>query len=201
MRDHFYSRAALALVCTVTLLGATAPLAAQRGAITKPLNLEQMAQRAESIVRATVTSARVERHPEFRNLWTVVVTLRVQQTLKGDHEETLTFRQFIWDIRDRHDAAGYRKGQDLVLLLGSTSRYGLTSPVGMEQGRFRVVRGPAGQKLVVNGHGNAGLFRGMAERGKQLDPLAARLLRQERASPIEIQQFTELLQQLVRSAP
>src|SRR4029450_1978616 len=105
-----------------------APAFAQHGAITVPRNLEQLTDRAADIVRGTVISAHVEKHPEFTNLDTVVVTLRVRETLKGNARGTFQFRQHIWDIRDRWDAAGYRKGQDVLLLMIAPSRYGLSSP-------------------------------------------------------------------------
>ena len=62
---------------------AAAPAFAQRGAMTVPRNLDQLTDRASDIVRGTVVSARVEKHPELSNLDTVVVTLRVHDTLKG----------------------------------------------------------------------------------------------------------------------
>ena len=64
---------------------------------------------------------------QLQNLTTVVVTIRVLETLKGTPAPTLIFRQFIWDIRDKYDLAGYRKGQDLLLLLNADSAYGLTA--------------------------------------------------------------------------
>ena len=44
---------------------ATAPAFAQRGAITLPRNLDELTDRAQDIVRGTVTDARVEKHPEL----------------------------------------------------------------------------------------------------------------------------------------
>jgi len=91
------------------------PLSAQRGAITLPQNLNELVDEAAVIVRGQVLSARVEPHPDLKGLFTVVATLRVDETLKGNPGPIFTFRQFIWDVRDRYDAAGYRKGQHLLL--------------------------------------------------------------------------------------
>ncbi len=44
---------------------ATLPAFAQRGAITLPRNLDELTDRAQDIVRGTVTDARVEKHPEL----------------------------------------------------------------------------------------------------------------------------------------
>src|SRR5438270_2240341 len=128
---------------------------AQRSARVMPRSLDQMVQEAETVVHGYVTSVRVEPHPELKNLTTVVVSMQVASMLKGKPAKTMQFRQYIWDLRDRLDAAQYRKGQELLLLLGPTSQYGLTSPVGLEQGRFRISHDASGQTVAVNGLGNA----------------------------------------------
>lgn len=134
---------------------------AQRGALVTPANAAELAAQAQTIVRGHVLSAHVEPHPELSSLSTIVVTLKVEETLKGAPGRTYTFRQYIWDIRDRMDAAGYRKGQEYLLMMNAPNRYGLTSPAGMELGRFRVLRDNAGNIKVLNGYANYGLFRGM----------------------------------------
>jgi hypothetical protein len=149
--------------CNVTkllalLLFFTAPVFAQRGAYTKSANLDQIVQQAQTIIRGHVISAKVEPHPQFPNLDTVVVTLTVDRILKGAAGSTYSFRQYLWDARDIADAAAYLKGDDLLLFLNPVSLYGLTSPVGLEQGRFRIVRDSKGNRFALNGHGNAGLF-------------------------------------------
>lgn len=182
---------------------AMSPVWAQRGAVTVPRNLDQLTDRAADIVRGTVVSARVEKHPEFTNLDTVVVMLRVRETLKGQAQGTFTFRQYIWDIRDRYDAAGYRKGQDLLLLMIAPSRHGLSSPAGMTQGRFRIERDRSGRELATNGSGNVMLFRGMqaevAKEGVALSPSQARLVTKHRSGPIEARELTALIRELARS--
>ncbi|MBZ5528178.1 MAG: hypothetical protein LAN71_09805 [Acidobacteriia bacterium] len=139
-------------------------LQAQRGAYVHPANLDYLAQQAEIILRGHIVSARVEPHPQFSSLQTVVVTLKVDKVIKGKADSTHTFRQFIWDLRDSADAAGYRKADELLLFLNPASEYGLTSPVGLEQGRFRIVRDAQGNAFAVNGRGNAGLFSQVQEK-------------------------------------
>src|SRR5688500_18238264 len=70
---------------------AMSPAVAQLGAITAPCNLDDPTDGAQDIIRGTVTDARVEKHPELDNLHTIVVTLRVHETLKGAVRETYTF--------------------------------------------------------------------------------------------------------------
>jgi hypothetical protein len=131
---------------------------AQQGAYTLPASLDRLVTQSDQIIRGHVVSAVVEPHPQFPNLRTVVVTIRVDRTLKGAAESTVTFRQFLWDARDIANAGGYGKTEEYLLFLNPVSKYGLTSPVGLEQGRFRVRRDAKGNVSAMNGHGNVGLF-------------------------------------------
>jgi len=90
---------------------------------------------------------------------TVVVKFRVDKTIKGAAGKQLEFRQFVWDVRDFKDDAIYRRGDSMVLLLGTVSPNGLRSPVGLGQGRFRIQKDAAGQQIALNESGNVGLFR------------------------------------------
>ena len=149
------------IMCCLAWFSLASAVCAQRGAYTAPTDLDQMVGQAETILRGHVLSAKVEAHPQFSDLQTVVVTLKVDRVLKGAASSTYTFRQYIWDFRDSSDAAGYRRAEEVLLFLNPNSPYGLTSPVGMEQGRFRILRDAAGNASALNGHGNAGLFNGV----------------------------------------
>lgn len=182
------------------VLSLAAPAWAQRGALTIPRNLDQLTDRAAVIVRGNVISAHVEKHPELSGLNTVVVKLRVTETLKGRAQGTFTFRQYIWDIRDRSDSAGYRKGQDLLLLMIAPSEYGLSSPAGLDQGRFNIVRDSTGKEFAVNGHSNVRLFDGisvqLAKQGVTLSPKSASLVDRHRKGPVELGALTALIREL-----
>jgi hypothetical protein len=153
-------RIAISLSCLLVAFVSLVPSAAyaQRGARTAPRSLDRLSQEADLIVRGSVVSARVEPHPQFKNLSTVVVSFAVDETLKGPAKKTIEFRQFIWDIRDKLDSASYAKGSQMLLMLGPVSAYGLRSPVGLEQGRFRILRDSAGKLTALNGTGNLGLL-------------------------------------------
>lgn len=155
------------------------------------------------IVHASVKSAKVEPHPKFSNLMTVLVTLDVQETLKGPAQKSLLFRQYVWDFRDQRNAAGYRKGEELLLMLGPVSQYGLSSPAGLEQGRFRIVRDSAGQVTAVNGRGNAGLFQHTAERaqarGITLSQRQATLVRQQQPGPLALSDLKDAIRTFARA--
>lgn len=177
------------------LLSATA--AGQRGALTAPRGLDQLSREAQVIVHGYVTSAKVEPHPQLKNLMTVVISLQVEDTLKGPARKSLQFRQYIWDLRDQLDGASYAKGQEWLLLLGPVSPYGLTSPVGLEQGRFRILRDASGQATAVNGRGNVGLFQATAQRaqaqGMKLSPRVSALTRQTGAAPVPLSDLKDAI--------
>jgi hypothetical protein len=198
MRRNLQRGLLIFLACIVAV-----PAWAQRGAITIPRNLDQLTDRAADIVRGTVVSARVEKHPEFTNLDTVVVTLRVRETLKGSARGTFTFRQYIRDIRDKYDAAGYLKGQDMLLLMIAPSPYGLSSPAGADQGRFRILRDRSGREIAVNGAGNRKLFdglRGEADKeGIALSTRQASLVAKHRDGPVELRELTALIREFAKS--
>jgi len=174
----------------------TAPAFAQSGALTVPRNLEELTERASDIVRGTVIEARVEKHPELTSLDTVIVRLRLRETLKGEARDEFTFRQYLWDARDTYDAAGYRKGQDLLLLMIAPSRLGLSSPAGMGQGRFRIVRDRDGREMAVNETGNARLFDGLGDAAKPGVALTTRqsnLIARHRGGPIAAAELSALI--------
>jgi len=202
-------RARLGIGCIcLAMLGLfllTLPVAAQRGAITRPQNLAELADEASVILRGTVQSARVEPHPDLRGLTTLLVTLRVDETLKGKPAQTYIFRQYLWDVRDRRDGLGYRKGQRVLLLLTAPSQLGLSSPVGLERGRFRIERDAQGREFAVNGHGNAGLLAGLeqsaARKGVPLTSGQARLASEHRAGAIALDDLRGLLRRLAGGQP
>jgi hypothetical protein len=166
MKSKILSIALLALLaCSLAV--------AQEGAVTVPRNLAELTAQAQTIVRGTIISAVVEPHPTLTNLKTVIVTMHVDKALKGKADKTLTYRSFIWDYRDRLNAAGYRKGQQVLLLLNPTTQLGLTSTAGLGQGRFQIVRDAAGVEYAINDRGNQSLMNGvpaaLAARGLKLN--------------------------------
>jgi hypothetical protein len=153
------------LVVAVLLLGFV-PVVAQETALTAAADLDQMVQQAQTIIRGHVISVRAEPHPQFSSLHTVVVTFQTDRVLKGAADNTLTFRQYIWGAGDALKSSGYGKADELLLFLNPVSQYGLTSPVGLDQGRFRVERDAQGNAYAMNGRGNAGLFNQVATKAR-----------------------------------
>jgi hypothetical protein len=128
---------------------------------------------------------------------TEVVSLRVVETYKGRTQKKLVFRQYVWDLGAQANSADYHKGQELVLLLRPVSEYGLTSPVGLEQGRFQISRDRKGQITAINGRGNLGLFNSVEPRarnqGVQLSAKTLALARKTTAGPIPLADLEEAI--------
>jgi len=185
------------VVFLVTLLAGS--LQAQRGALVKQRNLPELTERADRIVHAHVVAARVEPHPQYSGLSTVVVTLHVDDTLKGAATQQLTFRQFIWDWRDKQDAAGYRKGRELLLFLNKPNAEGLTSPSGMDQGRLDVFHLPDGSAVVQPRSASrtflAGVETSLAKHGKTL-PRSMRFAMVDGSHPIDLSEMKSVVREL-----
>jgi hypothetical protein len=126
--------------------------------------------------------------------------MRVREMLKGELRSTYTFRQYIWDIRDRSNAAGYLKGQDLLLLMIEPSAAGLSSPAGLDQGRFRIRRDTDGREVAANGHGNFRLFARLAadaaKKGETLSPSSLRLAETHQSGPVAVAELSRLIREL-----
>ena len=199
-RTRFLAQAVVAVTAAFLSVACITLPAAQRGAITTQRSLAEMVDEAGVIVRGRILSTRVEPHPQYSALWTIVVTLQVDETMKGQAGETYTFRQFIWDQRDRANAAGYQKSGHVLLLLLRPNAEGLSSPAGLEQGRFVLRADSSGRLMAANGRNNVGLLSGVAAqataKGIRLGPRAAALVAAPRAGPVALDDLRDLIRQL-----
>ena len=176
------------------------PVSAQDTALTLPRNLVQLVDESELIVQGHVTNVSLQRHEQLSNLMTVVVTLQVEDSLKGTPTTVYTFRQAVIDRRDQQQFLGYRPGQHVLLLLIRPSAYGLSSPAGMQQGRFALRTLPDKSLEAVNGFSNGGLFRGMetqlAARGVQMQPEVRAMISQTKPGPAPLKELKSLIRSI-----
>ena len=176
---------------------------AQAQFLYRQVALPELSQRAPIIVQGRIVEARYEGHPDYPNLSTVLVTLQVERTLHGGAAERLTFREFLPGLQARMGKRGYLVGQRLLLFLPEPSRYGLSSPIGGEQGRFHIWRDQRGNELVENEFRNAGLFKNLAEAATQagvsLSPQQARLAGVARG-PVPLEEFVSVVKQFASVA-
>jgi len=194
------SRALAILTLYICALLSGLPSSAQSNAIALPRNLGELVLESETVVQGWVTSVTLEPHTQLKNLMTIVVTLRVEDTLKGNTAKIYTFRQAVIDRKDLREKLGYRPGQHVLMILYKTSQFGLASPAGMEQGRFRVESASNGKLVATNGFGNAGLFRGLDSqlktKGLRLDPELQAMISRPIAGPIPLEHLKSLIRTL-----
>ena len=174
-----------------------APLPAQYAV--RPVNLAYLSQRADVIVQGQITSVKHEPLPGYPNIPTVRVTLSVDRALRGLPGRSYTFREVVLGLRTPDGKQAYKTGQRLFLFLPSPSPYGLSSPVGIGQGRFRIAVDAAGNAKLANEHGNAGLFRDVerdaVKAGKQLTT-GQRKLASTKSGPVQLEEFVSLVKSL-----
>jgi hypothetical protein len=216
MRPHFGSTGSLRfarssqaffyLLVVLSFLPWAPPASTQSDALTLPRNLAQLVDESELIVQGRVTSVTLEPHAQLNNLQTVVVTLQVEETLKGAAPASYTFRQAAIGRREQQQMMGYRVGQRLLLTLIRPSFYGLSSPAGMQQGRFSIAAGPNGKLHASNGVSNAGLFRGLETQlqasGTHISPEIHGMIAQQKTEPLPLDQLKILIRSIAtRNSP
>ncbi len=179
-----------------------APAAARATTVKKQLNLVDLLQYSELIVRGRVTA--VSDGIDARGIPYTEVTLRVAETLKGQAGTDFTFRQFGL-IQPRKMADGrvnlmvtpaawstYAKGEEAIFFLGKPARWtGLRTTAGLAQGQFRIsVAGAA------NSTDNAGLFERVAVDPGLLGESEQRVMATTRGA-VNARSFTSLVKQAV----
>lgn len=174
---------------------------AQSDAITLPRNIGELVSESQVVVQGWVTAVTLEPHGQLKNLMTVVVTLQVEETLKGETLKTLTFRQAVIDKRDQQQRMGYRVGQHVLLVLIKPSKFGLTSPAGMEQGRFQIESQGAGKFYAANGLRNAGLFQGLDSqlraKGISIAPEVHEMITKSGVGSVSLEHLKSLIRTIV----
>jgi len=190
-------RVRLCLAALITAVLGVSPLQAQF--MVRQVDLTYLAQRADVIVQGKVTEVRHESLSGYPNIPTVEVTLQVENMVRGPAGGTYTFREALLGLRSKTGKQGYMVGQRLFLFLPLPSRYGLSSPVAREQGRFHVFLAPSGNETVANELGNAGLFKNVehaaSKGGVQLTISQLRMAATQRG-PVPLDGFVSLVKRL-----
>ena len=138
----------------------------------RSLNLEEMVQRADRIFSGRCVQVRVAEDPETHQKATFV-TFTVDRTVKGGGRPKVTIKvlgEQGWPGKREVGLEGaprYVEGEEVVLFLYGDSRSGFTSPVGLGQGKFSVIRDKNGERLALNEYGNRGLMERLSARGEE----------------------------------
>lgn len=191
-----YPRIVLVLAAILSL---TASAFAQEEALRIHRSIADLTDEASIIVHGTIVSSKVEPHPQYPNIQTVLVTMSIADTLKGKSQSTVTFRQYVWDIRSLNSSGGYHKGEELLLFLRPASPAGLTSPAGLQQGRFEITRDAKGQLQAANAEHNAGLFSNLSKQAQQrraVLPAAGQKLAGQTSGPVQLNDLKQVVRAL-----
>lgn len=161
------------LLSAVAALALCGPLAA---ATVIQMNLAEMVDRADRIFRGTVLDVREGTvSVGGGELPTVTYRIRVDESFKGTYQEVKGVRiaelKMVGKLKSSatspvrqfsvlSDLPKLDVGRDYLLLTTPRSAIGLSTMVGLGQGRFEL-QGKPGQEVAVNDNKNLGLFRGM----------------------------------------
>jgi hypothetical protein len=149
-------RAAILLLLLCGLPSSTAEASKVR-----PINLEEMTERAGRVFSGRVTHITFVDDTEVgRRL--LVATFDVRRGVKGTAASSVTIRMLADDDRTL-GLPRFAVGEQVVLFLYEESALGLTSPVGLGQGKFSVVQDKLGRSVALNVTGNRHLLRGLSD--------------------------------------
>ncbi len=183
-------------------LAILAPAGASATTVRKQLNIVDLLQESELIVRGRVKS--VTDGIDSRGIPYTEVTLQVGEALKGQPGKEFTFRQFGL-LAPRRTADGrvnlmvtpaawatFTKGEESIFFLRrQASRTGLRTTAGLAQGQFRVSAAGA-----TNAIDNAGLFERVAVDAGLLDDAELRVMATTRGA-VNARSFSALVRKAV----
>jgi hypothetical protein len=144
-----------------------APVAIQASQV-RPINLEEMTQRADRIFAGRCVNVRVAYDHELDQVVTYV-TFAPHRVEKGEIHGSVTIKLLGDQAMDSppgrrtEGVPAFGKDEEVILFLHGDSPRGLTSPVGFGQGKFTVVQGKEGRPLALNELGNETLFRNLSQ--------------------------------------
>lgn len=168
------------LFMSCLLLGIAAAIPAEASTV-KQKNLEELAQRAERIFVGRVLSVNKGFEPRLNSpIWiTIFETIR---PIKGDIASEVVLRTVGSRIAGLYSpivgTPSFANGGEFLIFLNGENSLGLSSVVGIAQGRMPIIRLPDGTRGVV------GAFRPDALLGRmQSSPLQSKILRATRPAP------------------
>lgn len=167
------------------------------GFLVAQLNLEQLTHLAETIFVGRCLEVREGRDQNNRPVQ--YVRFQVTETLKGEPQPELTFKQILMTSNSSFsELSNYQVGEEVVLFLSKPSEWGLTAPVGLSQGKF-LIQSQGRSKTVVNGTRNRGLMIGMSQssRVKSLSLTSSEKRLLQGKPEIPYQEFVSLVRKLI----
>jgi hypothetical protein len=125
---------------------------AARSTSVLPVDLDHLVKGAAVAFQGTVTDVHTERDPQSNGRIVTLVTFQVEDALKGPVGSTYTLKQIGGRLPTgeslRIDGIpSYTVGESYVVFLNGPSSLGLSSPVGLSQGRFRIATTATGLEV------------------------------------------------------
>ncbi len=164
------------------------------------INLFEMVRAADRIFWGRCLQTEPGREPST-GLPVTTYTFEVLRGIKGTQAaESIRFRQLSGGPTGAvRGLPEFSRGQEILLFLYPDSRLGLTSPVGLAQGMFRVGKGGRGGRTVLNRVGNANLLH----RASSLQIRGSTLSSEEQAAlrpgaPISLDRFESVVRRIGR---
>lgn len=159
----------------------------------RALELEELVRQSHQIFVGRVIATRQGTIPDS-NLDYMEYTVSVSDWIKGGSSPTVKFRQL-----GRPGGAllvpglpRYKKGEEVLLFIHQPSEIGLTSPVGMQQGHYRVERGTTGERYVRAGSMLPSIIRLTSQSKPAVSPIAVTAP----SDRISLEDFLTLLRQI-----
>ena len=158
------TRFSLVTSLVLVVLSAFSPALATR---IRPANLEELTSFADRIFSGRIIEVRQSRDPELDRLVTIV-TVRVEWAVKGKVGRTVTFKQLAGPDLGLGRGRGvvgmptYRQGEKVFLFLAKEGSSGLTTTLGLGQGKFIILEDRKGGGMAVNGTANRYLFKNLS---------------------------------------
>lgn len=170
-----------------------------------PVNLVQMVQSADRIFLGVCAGAK-ETTEASTGMPVVEYTFVVKRGLKGTAKgDTVVFRQI--NSKRKNGAIAvvgvpqYSKGAELLVFLHGDSRIGLTSPVGLSQGLFRLQKLSDGSMGVINSLKNGNLAYNLTTRQVTRSKLGTREMSMLKSGqPIPLDAFADMVAQIESSS-
>ena len=169
-----------------------------------PLYLDEIIADAAIVFQGKCIDNRTEREANT-NFVVTYTTFEVHDVLKGQVGATHVIKQIGGHLPGEtmsFDAKGipsFTVGENYVVFLAGISAAGFSSPIGLEQGKFSVVSGPAGLQ-VTNGRDFKEMTAGIPA---QHVPQAAMMKMQQSAGPVRhlgLDDFKQLVRQRAGNA-
>ncbi|MEX0602117.1 MAG: hypothetical protein WD295_02170 [Bacteroidota bacterium] len=154
-------------VPVLTLVLFCSPLYAQRSV---PMNIERLIAEAGIIFAGEVIDIETGERDRM-NLYMTRYTFRVHDALYGVEEDTIVIKQYGGEADGRRfyppGVPRYAMGEQVLVFFYPPSRIGMTSAVGLDQGKFALTADDStGERFLITASSNAHLFKGLRHRNQ-----------------------------------